>query len=117
MSCNINHCHTLKCDAWISATDVEWILDNEEDLLPETHFLYEAKPFKIAQEGKFVLKDFMWGGTCSGHFWDNFVKNIAPKIQGHLEVILTWEDGSASGLRIKNGVVTEPKVIQTLAEE
>jgi hypothetical protein len=118
MGCNITHCETLKCSAWISADDVEEILKHEEGWLPEMSFMDGVKPFKVAKKGKYTIKEFRWCGTCSGRFWEFLLNEIGPRIHGTIEAILTWDGGnSVSGLRIKNGKVTEPDVIQSLAED
>lgn len=118
MSYNITHCETLKCNAWISAKNMEEILEHEYDWFPERSFITDAKPFKIAKAGKFVIKKFDFSGECSGTLFSYFLENVAPKIKGELEVILTWEGGeSITGLRIKNGTITQPKVVKSLADE
>ena len=118
MSCNISHCETLKCDAWLSVADVEEILNHEEDWLPEMNFMEKATPFQVAKAGKYVIKEFTWCGTCSGHFWGTFIDDIAPRIKGTIEAVITWEGGeSVRGLRIKDGKVSQPKVVVSLAED
>jgi hypothetical protein len=118
MSYNISHCETLKCDAWISSEDVEEILKHEDEWLPEMNFMQDVKPFQVAKAGKYVIKEFEWCGTCSGYFWDKLLLNIAPKIHGTIEAVVTWEGGdSVSGLRIKDGKVSQPKVVVSLAED
>jgi hypothetical protein len=102
----------------MSVTSVEEILRHEEDWLPEMNFMEGVKPFKVAKDGKYVIKKFEWCGTCSGTFWPMLIDQIAPRIHGIIEAVLTWEGGdSVSGLRIKDGKVSQPKVVLTLAED
>lgn len=66
------------------------------------------------------LRSFAWTGEGSGGRWweEIFKEKVAPHIRGLVEAIVTWEKGDhVSGLRIRDGVVTEPKVIMTLEEE
>ncbi len=62
---------------------------------------------------------FWWSGEWSGNSWNEvFIKKVAPKILGTLEAVVTWEGGdSHSGLRIRNGKVTEPDVVMTLKDD
>lgn len=62
---------------------------------------------------------FWWSGECSGGTWEEtFLPKIAPKIRGTIEAVVTWEGGdSHTGLRIRDGKVTEPEVVMTLVAE
>lgn len=73
--------------------------------------LADDKPNK-----RIKLKNFWWTGTRSAtSYEDVFLKIVAPKVLGKVEVIFTWEGGEwQTGLRIEDGKVTEFDVAKTL---
>ncbi len=118
MSYNVDSIEVLKCDAKMAAKDVRRLAKLD---LAESNFLEDLLVAEPDADG-FVAIDprkFWWSGEGSGSAYaDIFIKKIAPKIIGTLEAVVTWEGGdSFTGLRIRNGKVTEPKVIMALAEE
>ncbi len=112
MSYNIDSCDVKVLDAWMTASHV---IECLEFALPEMHFLeeLEAPAFRALKKGtpnaRIQLRNFEWGGEGSGsYFEDVFIKEIAPKIQGKLEVVCTWEGGdSTSAFVIEDGVYEE----------
>lgn len=115
MSYNIDHVECLVLDARMRAVDIVDLYNDFEGDLAEGNFLEEhlAKAEKLAGQGLddelVELKNLWWYGEFSGRSYkDTFIKHIAPKIQGHVEAVVTWEGGdSHSGFAIDDGVVTE----------
>lgn len=118
MSYNIDSIEVLKCSARMLAADVLALSERESDL-PESHFLEEMVNVPASPDGTIPIdpEKFWWSGEGSGHAWDFFKDEVAPKIIGTIEAVLTWEGGdSHTGLRVVNGKVTEPAVKMTLAD-
>lgn len=118
MSYNPGHMTVLKCDAKILLKDLRRL--SKCDDLAEGNFVDEHVGREPDADGHVAIDPtrFWWYGEGSGSSWDFFIKKACPKIVGNLEAIVTWEDGdSHSGLRIRNGKVTEPDVIMTLKDE
>lgn len=120
MSYNIDSANVLKCDAWMLAADIGELLAKHEDELPSDCFLHEMAEKEPDAEGRVLIgDDFAWRSEGSGNSWrEVFLPHVAPKIHGTLEAVLTWEGGdSHSGLRIRDGKVTEPNVVMALEDE
>lgn len=81
--------------------------DTHEDRLPEDTFLHDVS---LRDPEPFVIKNPSWCGEGSGRSFDLFKRALALT-QGEADILLTWEgDGSFTGLRVRDGVVTEHKV-------
>jgi len=121
MSYNIDHVECTVLDAWMYAKD---IVEFESDLyyLPEDTFLEDiaAAAHNALIKGKpktrIQLRGMQWRGEGSGStFEDTFVKQIAPKIMGHVEAVCTWEGGdSTSAFVIEDGAYEECDVKTTI---
>jgi hypothetical protein len=89
--------------------------------LPACCFLEDLATKEPDADGYIALDadSLEWGGEWSGSSWkSDFLKKVAPKIIGTLEAIAAWEGGEFhTGLRIRDGKVTEPEVKMTLAED
>jgi hypothetical protein len=119
VSYNAGHIEVLKCDAKMLAKDIRR-LAKRRDELAECNFLEELEGHEPDADGYIAIDPakFWWSGDGSGSSWELFIKQIAPKIVGTLEAIVTWEGGdSHTGLRIRDGKVTEPDVVMTLADD
>jgi hypothetical protein len=119
MSTNIGHIEVLNCDAKMLAKDVRRLAKDRD--LPECCFLEDLATKEPDADGYIAIDadSLEWGGEFSGSSWKTvFLKKVAPTIRGTLEAIVTWEDGEFhTGLRIRDGKVTEPEVKMTLAED
>lgn len=121
MSYNIDKVTTLKLDAWMLPGDVLKLLKTHGRDLPESSFLHAMREKAIdaltegLTGGQIALPNFRWDGPGSGHAIDLLRLNVAPRIRGDVHAIFTWEGGdSFSGMIIKDGVVTDCDVVQTL---
>jgi hypothetical protein len=84
----------------------------------ETCWLNELPEADDIDDGALYPIEFEWHGEGSGHSWNEWGMKALTLTQGRLEAILTWEGGdSVTGLRVVDGVVTEPEVIKTLAPD
>jgi hypothetical protein len=112
MSHNVDRIRILKLDAWMTAGDLHDIMDRLGNDLPEINFLdsLEAAYRRVAPGTKIQIRDFAWSGTGSGRSMDILFGEIVPKIKGVIDAILVWEDGELTGLRIRDGKATKPKV-------
>lgn len=118
MSYNSGHIEVLVCDAKMLAKDIRRLAMNEEKA--EGNLLAEHLDRESDADGYIAIdpKRFWWYGEGSGSSWDFFIKKVCPRIVGTIEAIVTWEDGdSHTGLRIKDGKVTQPEVVMALAQE
>lgn len=119
MSYNIDTVRLLETtDARIRLTDVDALLERLEDDLPEACFLRDLADKTPDENGMVEISDLDWSGEGSGKtFRENFPE-VVPYIVGRVEAILVWEGGdSTTGLRIVDGKMTKPAVIQTLTPE
>lgn len=120
MSYNVDSFKVLRCDAWMLAADVAELLAKYEGDLPSNCFLYDVANRGPDEDGRMAIRadKFRWTGVWSGNSWPVLIEHVAPKIHGTIEAVVTWAGGdSFGGLRIVDGKVTEPEVIQTLAVE
>lgn len=61
------------------------------------------------------LKRLSWSGDASGAYWQNCLDALTHT-RGTFEGYVVWADGNAiTGLRVVDGVVTEPSVVFSLA--
>lgn len=112
MSTNITSIKVLKCNAKILKKDVERFLKKLDDL-PENCFLKELGNDVPDKHGyvKIDPKKFWWCNCWSGNSYNFFIKEVGTKIQGKLEAVIIWENGEFStGLKIKDGLVSQPEV-------
>lgn len=118
MPYNIDNVETKVLDAWIEAVHVLRLLKYKG--LPENCFLRDMKQAAYAaialgkHDAPIALPNFWWAGQRSGTSWP-LLDDIASFIHGHVEAIITWEGGDdVTGIIIKDGVITECDVVQTL---
>jgi hypothetical protein len=118
MPYNIDNVEAKVLDAWIKAVDVMQLLQYKD--LPENCFLRDMKKaaYKALAADKpyahISLPNFWWAGERSGTSWP-LLDGIASFIYGHVEAIITWEGGDdVTGIIIKDGVLVECDVVQTL---
>ena len=106
MSYNIDHIECLKIEAWMRPADVIRLRDTLD--FPEDNFLEDLEEVEQYPD-RVPLTKLNWRGEGSGNSYYNvFLKEVAPCIQGEVEAIVVWEGGDAiSGLRIKDGVPEE----------
>lgn len=125
MSYDITHIEVLKLKAWMHAADVKR-LRKECDDLPELCFLKKDGVIppqpglaKLKNQERYRVKHLWWNGEGAGYTYEEtFLKKIAPCIQGEVQIVIVWESGdSVSGLKIKDGVVTECDVKYKLVEK
>lgn len=57
-----------------------------------------------------------WNSEGSGSTFEAF-KALLAQFKGEADFLLFWEGSELSGLRLKDGVVTEHEVVTTLKEE
>lgn len=85
--------------------------------VPEGNFL--QYPECIGEEhssGMVAIQKPWWYGEGSGRAEPLF-REILSKTMGHADLILCWAGGDAyTGLRVRNGLVTEHEVAMTLGE-
>lgn len=63
-----------------------------------------------------IEKGFWWNGEGSGRSMIALM-DVLSSFDGEVDLVLTWEGGdSFSGLRLRDHVVTEHEVVQTLGE-
>lgn len=129
MSYNVTRIQVITLDATMDARTVVRFCRELEADLPEQNLVSDHK--RQAEEAldheetmdpavAIPLRSFAWTGEGSGGRWweEVFKEKVAPAIRGLVEAIIIWERGGhVSGLRIRDGVVTEPRVIMTLEEE
>ena len=82
----------------------------------------EVAPFEeleFGEDGYASLERFWFYGECSGTAWEEGVFEIyASATEGEADLLVTWEGGdSFSGVRIRDGKVTQHKVATTLGDE
>ncbi len=75
----------------------------------------------LVLEGKLGLNIYprvwWWSGEWSGHTLDS-LKETLGYFDGEADLVLTWEGGDChSGLRLREGVVTEHEVVMRLGDE
>lgn len=120
MSTNIQQVQILKIDAWMYAIDIQNLLDVEA-LLPENSPFDDLSPRRLREVaragGKITLTNFQWCGEFSGASFFDILPQIARKIHGTIEGVLTWESGTTNGFRIKDGKLTRHAVVMALGEE
>lgn len=52
-----------------------------------------------------------WYGSGSGSYYNAFIKKVLPRMKGEADLIISWGHGEdITGLRVKDGKVTEHKV-------
>jgi len=124
MSCNIDAVTILTLDAWMDARDILRLIEEHKGKLPDDCFLRKRKKKAMDSvlggtgDGRIALVSFAWTDEGSGHSYDEvLIEKIAPKIHGRVEVVLHWETGELSGLRIVDGKVTLHKIALSLGEE
>ena len=117
MSYNIDTINVLHLSAKIRSVDASRLRRKYKADLPEGCFLHNGLA-KEDSDGFCALTEFEWVGEGSGNSWRDLIGEIASKIVGKVEAILTWEGGdSVTGLRIVDGKLTEPAVSMTLERE
>lgn len=86
-----------------------------KESLPETNFLDRiADAGDEDNDDACVINQPWWQGAGSGHSGETLIK-VLRLTTGAANLILTWEGGdSVSGLIVKDGVVTEGRVVQTV---
>lgn len=116
MSYNIDS-HEVLAGAGLTLTGAQIATFRELEELPEIHPFYDL-PEVLEPERAYEITPH-WAATWSGHsFEDLLLKVILPATKGEADILYTWEGGdSFSGIRVRDGVVTEHEVVMTLGKE
>jgi hypothetical protein len=122
MSYNIDTDYALTIKAHMTAKSIRTLFKAHCRNLPEDNFLENLHDSLTGDEEDsdlIPLKNVTWRCTGSGRTYEAiFIKKICPHIKGEVEVVFTWEGGdSQTGLRIRDGKVTRPKVLVALADD
>mgnify|MGYP006390381243 FL=1 len=82
---------------------------------PDRHFLDVKRPWDLPDDVKFCeLEHLSWCGEGSGSTWKTFLA-LLEQTRGTFEGYVTWERGDCvTGLRVVDGVVTEPAIVISL---
>lgn len=111
MSYNVDSTEIISGELRMDPVKAAWFVANHAADLPECEFLTEH-----AKRGPEIesLANAWWYGEGSGSSWKLYLEALALT-EGAAEIVATWEGGdSFSGLRVRNGVVTEMDVKFTL---
>lgn len=106
----------------IEAADVIRLL-RELKNLPESCFLCELRSpaeeclLEGRRQERLTVTNFQWSGEYSGTGLRRVLPMIAQKLRGEAEVLLVWESGDLSVLRIKDGQVREHEAQWAAAEK
>lgn len=85
-----------------------WLFDE-----PET-----SRPAYEDRDSYLYFSRIDWQGEGSGYTFDTFLEKVLPRFRGFAELVVCWEGGdSYTGIRVKDGVVTQHKVVHSLGEE
>ena len=89
---------------------------------PESNFIdamNRALSDQAFADAEVLLPSLQWRGEGSGStYMEVFKEQVVPAIRGRVDAVLFWARGdSVSGLRIVDGVMTEPPVIMVLGQE
>jgi hypothetical protein len=103
-------------------------LELVEDDMPESNVidqLMEVGSHTVIKDAEDDGRDLLspkgyglwWYGEGSGRSEDK-LKAVLAAFEGEVDLVLTWEGGDThSGLRLRDGVVTEHEVVMALGEE
>jgi len=119
MSYNINSIRIIKSNAFaINKAKLDALRENDNLNRPEVSFLDEEWEERNTENvrGLLFIDNLWWEGEGSGRSYDT-LKMLLVRFSGDADIIITWEDGETSGLRLRDGHVTEPEVVQSLADE
>lgn len=99
----------------MAMADVAELLATHEGDLPEDCFLLDVADKEPDADGDVAIERLTWRGESSGNsYYEVFMPNVAPKIKGDVDAIVYWRGYDPSGLRIRDGKVTEPNVVMSL---
>jgi hypothetical protein len=69
-------------------------------------------------DAEYLIEHPHWYGEGSGSRWDTLIKKVLPRTLGRADIIYCWEGGEwYTGIRVRDGVVTEHEVVRTLGPE
>ncbi len=117
MSYNIDSSEYLSGKLYIRPSKFREARLKYKDDTPEGNFLNDDHIADIVDsDNPEPIKNMRWYGEGSGRRFDDF-KDILAMTTGEADIVLTWEGGdSITGLRVKDGVVTECDVKMTLVD-
>lgn len=86
--------------------------------LPEDCFLTDDDAVEEDDESVWITR-LAWNGTGSGRSFEGvLLAKVLPATHGHADYVVTWEGGDThSGLRVRDGVVTQHRVTFALGDE
>ena len=64
----------------------------------------------------YKIETVEWAGSWSGRGYSTLTDKILPFTSGEADIVYYWEDGAPSGVRVRNGVVTNCDVVLTLKD-
>jgi hypothetical protein len=74
-------------------------------------------PSYFTQDGDLLkVNRLSWCHEGSGHTFETF-KKLLSQFKGEVDLLLFWEGSELSGLRLRNGVVTEHKIAVSIGEQ
>jgi hypothetical protein len=123
MSYNIDNIDIVSMDGFCitrsALQDLAEKLSGEDVHPPEGNFIdgfLEGSGCENVR-GMLFAERIDWTGEGSGHTFDEF-KECLKSFNGTADMVLTWEGGdSHSGLRVRNGKVTEHEIVMALGKE
>lgn len=117
MSTNINNIDIGSGQLLITKRNVRIALRKYRGELPEIHFLQGLKNRLLHDSPDPIpVDDLCWYGEGSGWAFHVF-EEILSHTTGQADVVITWETGGFTGIRINDGKQTRHQVKLTLSSE
>lgn len=119
MSYNVTSMEVIECSLTMPRETFNELRESLNGQFPEWSLMEEYGDKYGESDEVFWNKKIrpVWCYEGSGSLMDVFKKEILPKTRGTAELVLIWEGGDdVSGIRVKDGVVTEHKVTYKLAD-
>jgi hypothetical protein len=115
VSSNIKTVRYLSGQLTIARFAASGLISRLQHSLPEDCFLLDVP--MVGEAADVAIERPRWRGEGSGYSFDDLLAEVLPLTKGSADILVVWDGGELSGIRVRDGVVTQPKVVTVLEAE